>query len=73
MIAHTDEERLLSILHAHGQQFLGAFDIPAPKRKADDSDGSDSAVSEEEWAGFGSSASRSTSDAASDAERNSGA
>lgn len=69
-LGQNDEERLLSILHAHGQQFLSAFDTPAPKRGVNDSDDSDS-ESEEEWAGFGSS--RSTSESASGSECERGA
>ncbi|KAH0840024.1 hypothetical protein J3R83DRAFT_987 [Lanmaoa asiatica] len=54
MTTQSDEERLLSILHAHGQQFLSAFDIPAtPKHETNDSGGSEP---EEEWTGFDSSA-----------------
>ena len=65
MTAQKDKERLLSILHAHGQQFLSAFDIPAPpKHKTKDPDGS---VSEEEWTGCGSLANTDTSEIASNA------
>lgn len=70
-IAQNDEQRLLSILHAHGQQFLSAFDIPAPKREANDSDGSDS-ESEEEWTGLGSSANGSAFETPSDNARDGG-
>ncbi|KAF8558889.1 hypothetical protein OG21DRAFT_1595169, partial [Imleria badia] len=66
MTAQNDKERLLSLLHAHGQQFLSTFDIPtAPKHEAKDSDSSES---EEEWTGIGSSSNRGTSGTASDGE-----
>jgi len=71
MTTQNDKERLLSILHAHGQQFLSAFDIPSTlKHETKDSDGSES---EEEWTGFGSSVSRGTSGIASDGEHDGGA
>lgn len=67
MTGQNDKERLLSILHAHGQQFLSAFDILAtPKHETNDSDGSEP---EEEWTGFGSPDNRGTSETASDCER----
>lgn len=66
MTAQNDKERLLSLLHAHGQQFLTAFDIPAtPKHEAKDSDVSES---EEEWTGLGSSPNRGTCGTTSDGE-----
>lgn len=71
MTTPDDKERLLSILHAHGQQFLSSFDISAPKHEANDSNDLHS-ESEEEWTGFGSSTS-STSNADSDDERDRGA
>ena len=70
MTAQKDKERLLSILHAHGQQFLTAFDIPAaPKHETKDSDDSES---EEEWTGIRSLADMGTSETVSDGERDDG-
>lgn len=71
-MTQNDQERLLSILHAHGQQFLSAFDIPAtPKHEPNDSNDSEP---EEEWTGFGSPANGGTSaETVSDDERNGGA
>lgn len=65
MTTQNDKERLLSILHAHGQRFLeGVFDVPAaPKQETH---------GEEEWTGFGSPARGHTSEIASDSERDSG-
>jgi hypothetical protein len=61
----TDEEQdklLLDRLHAHGQQFLSSFSLPATKHKKrkrlEESDASSKKVTkiedeEEEWLGFG--------------------
>jgi hypothetical protein len=67
MTTQKDKERLLSVLHAHGQQFLSAFDVPvAPKHETKDSE------PEEEWTGICSLANMRTSETASDGEHDGG-
>ncbi|KAH7922458.1 hypothetical protein BV22DRAFT_1094587 [Leucogyrophana mollusca] len=61
MMADNEQDRLLSILRAHGEQFLDSFDFPASAKKRKHSDTLASPVveensahsAEEEWLGFG--------------------
>ncbi|KAH7916189.1 hypothetical protein BJ138DRAFT_1053460 [Hygrophoropsis aurantiaca] len=70
-MADTDQQRLLELLHAHGQKFLDSFDLPSPptkKRKTHENHAlatsnvveAESDEEESEWLGFGGHGSKSS-------------